>query len=149
MFYLGETLISFITCRHSAAVWRPPQKEDLLLQLVFQLKSCTSVQCFLTFHRKTSYETVTFEIHHSKNCIKIDVLTSGCSHGSSLCGVIFIKLVKTLVKTVSELKGVFRWFLWCHFCFFLVLIYHSKTRIKIVVLTSGYSHGSSLCMWFS
>ena len=59
---------------------------------------------------KTSYETVTFENYHSKNRIKIDVFIYGCSHGSSLCGVIFIKVVKTLVKTVSELKGVFRCF---------------------------------------
>ena len=61
----------------------------------------------MTSHGKTSYETVTFEIHHSKNRIKIAVLTSGWSHGPSLCGVIFIKVVKTLVKTVSELKCVF------------------------------------------
>ena len=59
-------------------------------------------------HGKTSYETVTFEIDHSKNHIKIDVLTSGCSHVSSLRSVILIKVVRTLVKTVSELKGVVR-----------------------------------------
>ena len=108
VFCLGKTLISFITCRHSAAVWRAPQNRCLLLWFVLRSKSCVSVQCFMTSHGKTSYETVTFEIHHSKNRIKIDVLTSGCSYGSFLCGVIVIKVVKTLVKTVSELKGVLR-----------------------------------------
>ena len=62
----------------------------------------------MTSHGKTSYETVTLEIYHSKNRIKIVVLTIGGSHGSSLCGVIFIKVVTTLVKNVSELKGDFR-----------------------------------------
>ena len=98
----------------------------------------------MTSHGKTSYETVTFEIHHSKNHIKIVVLTSGCSHGSSLCGVIFIKVVKTLVKTVSELKGVFRCFHWCDFRVFLVFIYHSKTRIKIVVFPVSWFE--ALCL---
>ena len=98
----------------------------------------------MTSHGKTSYETVTFEIHHSKNLIKIVVLTSGCSHGSSLCGVIFIKVVKTLVKTVSELKGVFRCFHWCDFRVFLVFIYHSTTRIKIVVFPVSWFE--ALCL---
>ena len=98
----------------------------------------------MTSHGKTSYETVTFEIRHSKNRIKIVVLTSGCSHGSSLCGVIFIKVVKTLVKTVSELQCVFRQFHWCDFRVFLVFIYHSKTRIKIVVFLVSWFKQSCL-----
>ncbi len=87
----------------------------------------------MTSHGKTSYETVTSENHYSKYRIKIAVLTSVYSHGSYVCGVISIKVVKTLVKTVSELKGVFRWFHWCDFRVFLVFVYHNKTRIKIVI----------------
>ena len=43
VFCQGETLVSFITCRLSAAVWRPPRMSRLLLWLVFRPKSCTSV----------------------------------------------------------------------------------------------------------
>ena len=87
----------------------------------------------MTSHGKTSHETVTFENHHIKNPIKIVTFTYGASYGSSLCGVIFIKVVKTLVNTVSELKNVFRQFHWCDFRVLLVFIYHNQTRIKIVV----------------
>ena len=62
----------------------------------------------MTSHGKTSCEMVTFEIHYSKYRIEIVVSTSGSSYGCLLCGVISIKIVKTLVKTVSDLKGVFR-----------------------------------------
>jgi len=87
----------------------------------------------MTSHGKTSSETVTFEIYHSKNRIKIVILISECVHGSFWCDAIFLKVVKTFVITVSELKGDFRYFQSCDFRVFPVFIHHSKNRIKFVV----------------